>query len=255
MRSLLRSALPATLRAHRIRMGPLRGCQLVTSWRDYPAALLGYTERALLHWLAANVARGETWLDVGAHYGYTALALSRLVGAEGRVFAFEPVPETAGCLAATRSRNGLTQLTVLPFGLSDAPGLRAIDVALVRGMAEHARPPAGERATILTAALDATWDGLSRGRRAIHGVKIDVQGMEGEVLAGMRGLLREFRPRLVVEFHAGVDRERALHALDGLGYCQPGVALGRRGDGEDLEDGSYAFVAGQPEARAAEVPR
>src|SRR5205814_10611463 len=111
------------LGARRIRRGPLRGSRLGTSWRDYPAALLGYTEGPLLRWLAANAGPGETWLDVGAHYGYTALVLSRLVGPEGRVFAFEPVPETAGCLAATRARNRLAQLTVLPLGPSASPGV------------------------------------------------------------------------------------------------------------------------------------
>jgi FkbM family methyltransferase len=240
MKPLLRAALPATARTHRIWAGPLKGCRLVTSWRDYPAAILGYTERPLLRWLAANVGRGETWLDVGAHYGYTALALSRLVGEEGRVFAFEPVPETAGCLAATRSRNGLPQLTVLPLGLSDAPGPSVLEVPVVRGMAEHARATAGERTAIVTASLDGVWDSLSRGRRQVHGVKVDVQGMEGQVLAGMRGLLREFRPRLVVEFHAGRDPEPALSLLDGLGYPIPGEPLGGR-----AEDVSLAFEPGR----------
>lgn len=250
MKRLVRAALPAGTRAHRIWSGPLRGCHLVTSWRDYPAAILGYTERPLLRWLAANVGRGETWLDVGAHYGYTALALSRLVGEEGRVFAFEPVPETAGCLAATRSRNRLEQLTVLPLGLSDAPGVSVLDVPVVRGMAEHARPPAGRRAAIVTTALDAIWDAVSRGRRAVHGVKVDVQGMEGQVLAGMRGILDEFRPRLVVEFHAGVDPAPAIGLLDGAGYRLPGEPLGGH-----AEDASLAFVPGPAPRVPAEAAR
>ena len=72
----------------------LRGAWLVTSWHDYPAGLAGRTERALLEWFAQNVHQGETWLDVGAHYGYTTIALGRLVGSHGRVFTFEPVPAT-----------------------------------------------------------------------------------------------------------------------------------------------------------------
>jgi FkbM family methyltransferase len=249
MKQLLRAALPAAMRSHRIWSGPLRGCQLVTSWRDYPAAIIGYTERPLLRWLAANVRRGETWLDVGAHYGYTAVAMSRLVGGDGRVFAFEPVPETAGCLAVTRCRNQLAHLTVLPIGLSDAPGVSVLDVPVVRGMAEHARPPDGARVAIVTMPLDGIWDAVSRGCRAVHGVKVDVQGMENQVLAGMRGLLHEFRPRVVVEFHTGVDPRPTFEVLDGLGYGLPGVALG--GHGPDV---SLAFVAGPPEsvrARAA----
>jgi len=47
--------------------GLLKGYVIVTSWHDYPAAILGRTERALLDWFAHNVGSGETWLDVGAH--------------------------------------------------------------------------------------------------------------------------------------------------------------------------------------------
>src|SRR6267378_2914827 len=105
----VRRLLPKSVRPHRILAGRLRGFRIVTSWYDYPAAILGKTERALLDWFEENVHIGETWLDVGAHYGYTALALSRLVGPAGRVFAFEPMITTAGCVARTRELNRLRQ--------------------------------------------------------------------------------------------------------------------------------------------------
>src|SRR5437879_10907621 len=113
----LRRLMPRTVRPHRILRGRLRGFKIVTSWHDYPGAILGTTERPLLEWFERNVRSGETWLDVGAHYGYTGIALSRLVGARGRVFAFEPVAMTAGYVTRTRALNGLAQLRVIPCGL------------------------------------------------------------------------------------------------------------------------------------------
>ncbi|HEY6210465.1 MAG TPA: hypothetical protein VIW28_15495, partial [Gemmatimonadales bacterium] len=113
----IRWLMPRAIRPHRILAGPLRGRTIVTSWHDYPGAILGRTERALLRWFERNVKAGETWLDAGAHYGYTAIALSELVGRSGRVFAFEPVLATAGHLARTRALNDLPQLIVVPFGL------------------------------------------------------------------------------------------------------------------------------------------
>jgi len=92
IKSILRYFLPGGIRNHRIWSGLLKGERIVTSWHDYPAAIIGYTERPLLNWFAQNVKPGQTWLDIGAHYGYTAIALSRLVGESGRVFAFEPLP-------------------------------------------------------------------------------------------------------------------------------------------------------------------
>src|SRR5437867_5167488 len=93
----IRRFLPRFISPHSILAGPLRGARIYTSWHDYPGAILGTTERPLLEWFWRNVSPGETWIDAGAHYGYTAIALCRLVGSAGRVFAFEPVLSTAGC--------------------------------------------------------------------------------------------------------------------------------------------------------------
>ena len=256
----MRPLLSTRVSAHRILAGQLRGCRLVTSWRENPAALLGYKERSLLRWMATHVGHGETWLDVGAHHGYTALALSRLVGPEGRVLAFEPVLQTASCLAATLSCNRLRHAVAVPLGLAEATTLTPVDARLVLGMAEHGRV-GGDTTTIHVVALDAIWTVLAGGSRAVHGVKIDVQGMEVRTLEGMRELLREFRPRLVVEFHPGVDRAAADRLLDELGYQVPGVPV----DGPDpaggyADDHNYAFaptmtVTASCRAREAPGPR
>jgi len=233
------------MKPRRIRAGPLQGCRLVTSWRDYPAALLGYTELPLMRWLSSRVASGETWLDVGAHYGYTSVALSRLVGAEGRVFAFEPVLETAGHLSATRRINGLSHLTVVPLGLSSAADLTAIEAPLVRGMADHGRAAQAASTTILVVALDSVWGRLASQRRDVHGVKIDGQGMELETVTGMRHVLAASHPQLVIEFHAGVERERLLGTLETLGYRLPGLPVdpvAGEPPGVYMDDRSYSFV-------------
>src|SRR5688500_734806 len=112
MKQLTRAFMPRAIRPRRILGGPLRGTWLVTSWHDYPAGLTGRTERPLLDWFAEHVRSGETWIDVGAHYGYTAFALAKLVGSTGRVFTFEPVAATAGCVDRGRMLNGLSQITV-----------------------------------------------------------------------------------------------------------------------------------------------
>ncbi len=191
---------------------------MVTSWHDYPAGLLGYTERSLLAWFEQNVRRTETWIDVGAHYGYTALALCRLVGPSGHIYAFEPVLSTAAHLAATRRLNGLDQLHVVPLGLSDTGNISPVEAGLVRGMAEHRRLDHHVTDTIHVVALDQVWDGLAAGKREVHGVKIDIQGMELKALKGMQAILRSARPKLAIEFHPGVDRSDLLSLLQNCGY-------------------------------------
>jgi len=245
----IRRLMPRGIRPHRILAGPLRGRTIVTSWHDYPSAILGRTERALLQWFERNVQSGESWLDAGAHYGYTAMALSELVGRSGRVFAFEPVLATAGHLARTRALNDLPQLIVLPFGLGAADRLALKRLPIERGMADSTLEADARRLeTVLTVRLDSIWRDLCEGEPRIDGVKIDVQGMEIETLQGMAAVLREFTPRLVLEVHRGVDRRELLDLLESLGYARDGDPVDPRGvDGDGggpyRDDHSYVFTA------------
>ena len=246
VKSYLRACLPRSIRRHRILAGPLRGHWIVTSWHDYPAAITGRTERPLLDWFAANVKPGETWLDVGVHYGYTAIALSRLVGPTGKVFAFEPMVSTAGYLAQTRLINDFPQLTVLPLALAAPPSLELKQLPAVRGMVDSTKQGGEWMETILVSRLDWLWPQVCGDRERIDGVKIDVQGMEIEVLRGMSDLLKAFKPKLVVEIHHGVDRNELLDLLEAAGYSRQGVPIEpSKGEIElqYLDDRSYAFQA------------
>lgn len=244
-----RFLLPRTVRPHRILAGPLRGATLYTSWHDYPGAILGRTERPLLDWLRRHVLPGETWLDIGAHYGYTSLALGGLTGPRGRVFAFEPVARSAACIRRTMKANALDHVRVVDIGLSNAPEIETAELPLFRGMAD--RTLAGrvaEAESIRHVALTAIWPELAAGNPVFHGVKIDVQAMELEVLLGMQPLLIGFRPKIVLEFHQGVSRPAVTECLSACGYQLPGMAVSPAAphDGSYPDDESFAFF---PEVR------
>jgi FkbM family methyltransferase len=248
----IRRFLPREIRRNVILSGPLRGMQIVTSWHDYPAAITGYTERALIDWFEENVRPGETWLDVGAHYGYTAIALSRLVGPSGRVFAFEPMITTAGYLAHTRWLNCLSQLTVLPLAVGCSESIALRQLPSVRGMVDstiqETKDKSGNkgRDTILVVRLDWLWTQICSGQEHIDGVKIDVQGMEIEVLKGMSNILKSYKPKLVVEVHQGVDRDELLDVIEGAGYSRRAIPIEQfQGDAgfHYIDDRSYEFQA------------
>jgi FkbM family methyltransferase len=224
----------------------LRGHSLVTSWYDYPGAILGRTERPLLEWFAQNVRSGETWLDVGAHYGYTAIALARLVGPAGRVYAFEPMAATAGCIARTRSLNRLPQLTIVPVALGHCENIAARELPEVRGMIDSTTIGSGRGEPFFVANFDWLWPRISQTGTEqalkVDGIKIDVQGMEIETLKGMFATLRLFRPKLVVELHKGVSRQKFLDLLDSAGYSRQGSSvLNTADEPEYFDDRSYAF--------------
>ena len=245
-KNTIRAVLPKGIHSQCILSGPNKGYHLYTSWYDYPAAILGYTERPLLEWFSKHVHAGETWLDVGAHYGYTAIALCREVGPQGRVFAFEPMLSTAGYLNQTRNANGFMQMTVIPIGLGIQRELSLLHLPIVRGMVDSTLESrdASESETLLACSLDELWPKINGGDAHIHGIKVDVQGMELEVLAGMSGVLRAERPKLVVELHQGVNRNDFLTLLERLGYSRQAQILEPvPGELEPqfVNDRSYAF--------------
>lgn len=226
LKGTVRGVLPRSFRRHTILGGPLRGSAIVTSWHDYPAAILGRTERALLNCFSQQVGKGETWLDIGAHYGYTAIALSRLVGSSGRVFAFEPMLNSAGCISRTRVLNKLSQLTIIPIGLANSTDVSVDSLNTVRGMLDSTlHDSSGFKEYFLVSSLDWLWPRISGSDSRIDGIKIDVQGMEIKVLEGMATVAKKHRPKLMVEVHRGVSRPRLLEVLAATGYSMPGVPV------------------------------
>jgi hypothetical protein len=118
-----------------------------------------------------------------------------------------------------------------------------MNVATVRGMAEH-KDRDHMTDQICLARFDEIWPSLSGHQPQIHGIKVDVQGAEYDVLVGMKLHLSEWKPKLVIEFHAGVDRGKLVGLLQTLGYSAGGVPIhGGPADLPYLDDHSYVFVA------------
>jgi FkbM family methyltransferase len=176
------------------------------------------------------------------------LALSRLVGSAGRVIAFEPVLATAACVSRTRTDNNLAWLQVVPVGLGSATSVETKLLPLIRGMADGTIGRLGLMEPILISNFDDLAAGLLGESRRVDGVKIDVQGMELDVLLGMRQTLCAYRPKLIVEFHAGVNRAEILDLLQDCGYRKDGTPVEGCEDARVpayADDRSYAFF---PEA-------
>ena len=246
LKGAIRKILPRTLKQHTILGGALRGSKIVTSWHDYPGAILGSTERPLLECFAKVARKGETWLDIGAHYGYTAIALCKLVGPTGRVFAFEPMLNTSGCIARTRSLNDLSQLTIIPMALGNSPDIAVNSLYTVRGMIDSTLNGAqGFKENFVASRLDWLWPRIAGDQMRVDGIKIDVQGMEIDVLEGMAAVARRYRPKLLIELHSGVSRPRLLDLISSIGYNRDGRAVEPLpGESDPLyaDDRTYLFT-------------
>ena len=65
---------------------------------------------------------GQTAIDVGANLGYFTAVLAQCVGPAGRVWSFEPVPETYELQELCRSLNGYAHVTLMRLALGAASG-------------------------------------------------------------------------------------------------------------------------------------
>jgi len=246
IKKFMRMCLPRSIRRQRILGGPLKGQWIVTSWHDYPSAIIGRNERPLLDWLTKTVKQGETWLDIGSHYGYVAMAMCKLVGSTGRVYAFEPMLRTAGYVQQTRQLNHLLQLTIVPLALANPTALEVNKLSTTRGMLDSTIDLNEWSETFYISQLDWLWPQICNGNTWIDGIKIDVQGMELETLRGMSHILQTQKPKLIVEVHEGVDRSTLLQIIENAGYsCSPtaiDIAGQNRLANDLLDNHSYAFT-------------
>jgi FkbM family methyltransferase len=231
----------------------------MTSWYDYPGAILGQTERPLLDCFANNVRAGETWLDVGAHYGYTAIALCKLVGASGRVFAFEPMLETADCAVKTGFLNNFSQMNVYPLALGNCTDVSVNSLHVLRGMLGavfegHSFNDTDFSYQFLSSRLEWLWPKIAGSDLHIDGIKIDVQGAEIEVLEGMASIAKRYQPKLLIEIHRGVSRPKLLDLLVSMGYSPRGAAvepLSGETDPIYADDRTYLFTSASSQAISA----
>ena len=164
--------------------------------------------------LPEMVAAGDWALDIGANVGHYALRLSELVGEQGRVIAFEPVPDAFELLVANAALAVRKNMTLFNAAVSDSASISGMVIPKYESngldnlyLAQLSRNESGLRVLCLTV------DSLAL-PHPIRFVKIDTEGHELAVLRGMRELLRRDQPILLVEDN---DAEVPVY-LAGLGY-------------------------------------
>lgn len=205
------AARPLEGKSAAVRRGPARGLRLCAEPRSL-AWLTGKVEQEVQRVLVERLRPGQMVVDAGASVGFHALLAARLVGPGGAVVAFEPSPAGARSLRANAALNGLANVTVVEQALSrvesgaflDRPGEATARLV-------HERVPGAIE--VATTSLDAFLAGWPGDAPAL--VKIDVEGHEAAVLAGMHDTLNSDRPVVIVELHG--DRE-LLSTLEDAGY-------------------------------------
>ena len=159
--------------------------------------LFGIWEPDITAYVRRTLQPGETFVDVGAHVGYYTLLASQLVGPAGRVVSIEASPMICallrenialnnGAAANVRFVNAAAAATAgeLSIHLGPAWNLGWSTTLSQRGFAHEARVPAEPLETLVS----------EEEMRAARLIKIDVEGNERDVFAGMTRWLLNCRP-------------------------------------------------------------
>lgn len=177
---------------------------------------LGHYEWDIQDAIVRSLAPGAVFYDIGANAGFFSAIAARVVGFGGRVYAFEPEPDNLEALRDVIALNGLSRCEALALAVSDLDGELDFQTGGENSFVAHlgpARAP-GER-TLRVAST--TLDTFVRGHAPPTVVKIDVEGAEGQVLAGAEELIAR-GTLFLIELH-GEECARAVQApLTRAGY-------------------------------------
>jgi FkbM family methyltransferase len=219
---------------------------------------IGAVEETEMRFLNQFVRSGDTVLDIGANVGFYTVRLSRLVGPQGMVHAFEPIQETFDILAYVTQTLKLRNVLLYLNAVADQVGVLEMLVPKdSRGIAnfylahlDQNEIGSDSRVSIRSKTIECLRE---KGLPTVSFIKCDVEGAELLVLKGAQGLLVSDRPVLLCEVSErsqfsesnGAEVFVFLHRLGFQGYSCCAERLVRC---ENLRHGivNYFFI---PEER------
>lgn len=195
--------------------------------------------------LEACLEPGDVALDIGANLGAMTLAMAARVGPAGRVLAVEPSPAVLPFLRQTLAQNAELPVTLVDVALGRAEG--TLRLALEPGNLgrAHLIPPGAAAGGEVHPVRVRRLAGLLReeGITQVAAAKIDVEGSEAEVLAGLLGAEppAPLPEAILLEEHDPAG-SRAFALLREGGYALHGIEKRLIGRPRLLPEGTAGFL-------------
>jgi len=163
------------------------------------------------------LAPGDVAVEVGANIGSLTVPLAKAVGDAGTLIAFEPQPVLFQNLCANIALNGLRHVRTINAAVGETQGsvrLPKLDHTKPGLFGAHGIGSQDDGDAIGVLRLD---DALQVSRCKF--MKIDVEGMEANVIRGAQEFIRRCRPILYVENDRDDKSPELIALLQGLGYA------------------------------------
>lgn len=187
--------------------------------RSHSAFILGTHEKPIQGLLAAALKPGTVYYDIGANVGFFAVLAGRLVGKNGKIVCFEPMPDNASQIERNAKMNGFENIAVRREALSDSNTTATFLTSheptwgKLASVGKQPGRPAGET-TVEVVRLDDLIEKEELPAPQI--IKMDIEGAEVGALEGARRTLEKNRPLIAMELHGTNDG--VLDVLTSLDY-------------------------------------
>jgi len=182
-------------------------------------------------WNYLTPTEGNVFIDVGAHIGKYTLQIAKTVGAQGKVIAVEPDPDSFRALLEGIKLNKFSNVValnvaaydrecMLPLYVSPARGKTLEGWLIGKGWSSVKRKVSRSIHEVPAKRLDKIVDDL--GISNVDYIKVDVEGAEYEVLKGCKKVLEKYKPRIIAE--CTLNEIAVLQFMKELGYTPKLVA-------------------------------
>jgi FkbM family methyltransferase len=188
-------------------------------WIGKSLAYYGEYSEAEVHLFRELVQPGAVVLDIGANIGAITIPLARFVGPSGSIVAIEPERLNYYALCANVVLNNLPWVTCLQYCVSDQTGVIRvpdIDRSIKQNFAglELDQPQISENGNPIP---QFKLDDLEVAS-IVKLIKVDVEGMEQQVLQGAVKTIETYRPFLYVENDRKEKSQNLMSFIGSLGY-------------------------------------
>jgi FkbM family methyltransferase len=170
---------------------------------------------------------GMRVLDVGANIGYYTTIIGKIIGADGELWAFEPVSRYRERNLWNVKANHLeNRVHILDFALSDQKTTAVITMNHISASMHWVSPTPSPDVQTESIKLD-TLDNVDKlfTLPKIDFIKIDTDGHEPFVFRGAKEFFKKQKPLMMVEFTqlsldtAESDVRELKEIIESLGYC------------------------------------
>ena len=221
--------------------GPIRGTKYVVQ----PGLGVSFSRGKGMNYdfLTRRVLSGMCVYDVGANRGQMALFFSKLVGTEGKVVSFEPVPDMCDSLAENLRLNQVENVQIVRAAVANLTGVSAFvfnhdrcTKGRLKAVLNNPSMFEGQEFHVDVVTLDSL---IADGFPVPDMIKIDVEGGADGVLSGAQRLLDHGKPSIYIELHSELELKAVSQYLVGRGYVAEALS-GRKID-NPIEDPQKAL--------------